>query len=79
MLLVKNIGALVLGDIFHPILPADAILIEDGLIKAVGMEEELDTQNVDQVIDVNGMRVTPGLAVTPRPPCAVVLRHANDR
>lgn len=61
MLLIKNIGTLVSGDISQPILPAEAILIENGLIKAVGMEEELDTQNVDGVIDVSGMTVAPGL------------------
>ena len=61
MLLIKNIGTLISGDISQPILSADAILIEDGLIKEVGMENELDTQNVDRVIDVDGMTVTPGL------------------
>jgi enamidase len=61
MLLIKNIGTLVSGDISQPILPADAILIENGSIRAVGMEKELDSSNVDRVIDVNGMTVTPGL------------------
>jgi len=61
MLLIKNIGTLVSGDISQPILTADAILIENGSIKAVGMEKELDSPKVDRVIDVNGMTVTPGL------------------
>ena len=61
MLLIKNIGTMVSGDISQPILPADAILIENGSIKAVGMETELGFPNVDRVIDVNGMTVTPGL------------------
>ncbi len=61
MLLIKNIGTMVSGDISQPILPADAILIENGSIKAVGMKTELGSPNVDRVIAVNGMTVTPGL------------------
>ncbi|MCP4421644.1 MAG: amidohydrolase family protein [Chloroflexi bacterium] len=61
MLLLKNIGTLLSGDISQPTLSADAILIEDNLIKAAGMEKELDTSQVNRIIDVNGMTVTPGL------------------
>ena len=52
---------MVSGDISNPILKADALLIEGGLIHAVGKEEALHTQKVDQVLDVQGMTVTPGL------------------
>jgi len=60
-LMIKNIGTLVSGDISSPILNADTLLIEGGLIQDVGKERDLDTRGVDQVIDVQGMTVTPGL------------------
>ncbi len=60
-LLIKKIGTLVSGNISNPILNADALLIDGGLIQAVGKEKSLDTKNVDQVMDVGGMTVTPGL------------------
>jgi enamidase len=60
-LLIKNIGTLVSGDIFHPILEANALFIEGGVIQAIGKEKDLDIKGVDQVMDVGGMTVTPGL------------------
>src|SRR5512136_3041568 len=60
-LMIKNIGTLVSGDISNPILKADALLIEGGMIQGIGKEKDLDTKGVDQVMDVQGMTVTPGL------------------
>jgi len=60
-LLIKGIGKLVSGDISQPLLEADAILVEDGLIREVGRAEELEATGADRVIDVQGMTVTPGL------------------
>jgi len=60
-LMIKNIGTLVSGDISNPILNADALLIDGGLIQSVGKEKNLDTKGVDQGVDVGGMTVTPGL------------------
>lgn len=60
-LLIKNIGTLVSGDIFNPLLPGDALLIEDGVIKAIGKEADLEPSGVKEVLDVGGMTVTPGL------------------
>jgi enamidase len=60
-LLIKNIGIIVSGDIANPRGNGDAILVEDGVIKAVGTEKKIDTGQVDKVIDVDGMTVTPGL------------------
>ncbi len=60
-LMMKNIGALVSGDISNPVLNADTLLIEKGIIQTVGKEKILDTKGVDQVIDVQGMTVAPGL------------------
>jgi len=60
-LLIKNIGTLVSGDISNPILKADAVLIGGGVIRAIGKEKDLDTEGVDQVMDIGGMTLTPGL------------------
>jgi enamidase len=60
-LMIKNIGTLVSGNISSPLLNADSIVVEGGLIQAVGKEKDLDTKGVDQVMDVQGMTVTPGL------------------
>ncbi len=59
--MIKNIGTLVSGDISNPLLNADAILIEGGLIQAIGREKNLNTKGLDQVMDIGGMTITPGL------------------
>lgn len=60
-LAIRNIGLLLSGDLARPILDADAILVEDGIIRAVGKESELDLASVDREIDAQGCVVTPGL------------------
>lgn len=60
-LMIRNIGTLVSGDIHNPILDKDTILIEGGIIKAIGKEKDLETKEFDEIIDVGGMSVTPGL------------------
>jgi len=60
-LMIKNIGTLVSGNISNPVLNADTIIIEGGLIQGVGKEKSLDTKGVDQVMDIGGMTITPGL------------------
>ena len=60
-LLIKNIGALVSGDISNPILKADALFVDGGVIRAIGKEKELEAKGVDQVMDIGGMTLTPGL------------------
>jgi len=60
-LLIKGIGKLCSGDISEPLLDADAILIEEGVIKAVGKEGDLRSGEEERVIDCQGMTVTPGL------------------
>jgi enamidase len=60
-LMIKNIGTLVSGEISNPVLDADTLLIEGGLIQGIGKEKSLDTGGVEQVVDVQGMTVTPGL------------------
>ena len=59
--LLKNIGTLVSGDIEKPILQADAIWIEEGLIKKVGFLKDMDEKTANTVIDCAGTTVAPGL------------------
>jgi enamidase len=56
--LVKNVGALVSGDIRRPVLDADSLLVRDGLIAAIGRGLDADA---DTVIDARGSTVLPGL------------------
>jgi enamidase len=56
--LVRNIGTLASGDIRRPLLDADAVLIRDGRIAAVGRGLDADA---DVVVDARGTTVMPGL------------------
>ncbi|MCY4369401.1 MAG: amidohydrolase family protein [bacterium] len=56
---VVNIGTLVTGDLRQPVLDAETLLIEDGLIASIGSAE--GQEDADQVIDANGATVGPGL------------------
>ncbi len=60
-LLIKNIGTLVSGDISNPILKADAVFVEGGIIRAIGKAKELEAKGADQIMDIGGMTLTPGL------------------
>jgi enamidase len=52
--LIRNIGALVTGDLLHPLADADAVYIEDGLVREVGS----DRTHADTVIDAQGLTLT---------------------
>lgn len=56
-----NIGKMISGDVHQPVLKEDALLITDNLITKIGRTADLDLSKVDQVIDINGMAVIPGL------------------
>ena len=58
---IINIGKLVTGNIDKPLSEATAIWIEDGCIKGIGHAGEFPLDQADQVIDVQGMAVCPGL------------------
>ena len=58
---LKNIGLLLSGDIDHPILDADTIVVMDGIITAVGSEKDCDISQAKTVIDVRQTCVAPGL------------------
>lgn len=60
-LLIKNIGLLLSGNLQQPLLPANAILVVDGKIEALGKEKDLNTTGVDSHIDCKGGAVCPGL------------------
>lgn len=53
--LFRNIGTLLSGNLDEPILLADSVFVEDGVIQAVGGEHEADT-----IIDVQGATLAPG-------------------
>jgi enamidase len=55
--LIKNIGALVSGDISQPLIQADSLYVEDGLIREIGTSRT----DADTVVNANGLTVTPGL------------------
>jgi len=58
---IKNIGLLLSGDIDRPILEADTIVIDDGLITAAGKEADCDLEGATTVIDARKTCVCPGL------------------
>ncbi len=58
---IRNVGLMLSGDIDAPILEADTIVVEDGVIRAVGREKDCDTGNARRVIDCRGTAVAPGL------------------
>lgn len=71
--LIKNIGTLISGDIEKPVLDADSILIDGGLIAEAGQNL---TGAADTVIDCQGATVAPGLFDTH---CHVVLGDFTPR
>lgn len=58
---IKNIGLLLSGDIDQPVLSADTIVVQDGLIQSVGRESECDTGAANTYIDAGNACVAPGL------------------
>jgi enamidase len=58
---ITNIGLLLSGDLERPILDADTIVVNDGLITAVGKAKDCDTSHAATTIDVRRTCVAPGL------------------
>jgi len=58
---VRNIGLLLSGDIDHPVLDADTIVVHDGLITAFGKEADCDLAQAALVVDARKTCVCPGL------------------
>ena len=58
---ITNIGCLVSGNINKPLLNADTIIIKDKHIVDIGNSSILKNYQLNQVLDVDDMTVTPGL------------------
>ena len=58
---VRNVGLMLSGDIDRPILAADTVVVDDGLIAAIGREKDCDTERAARVIDAKGTTLAPGL------------------
>jgi len=56
--LIKNIGALVTGDLKNPLRKADSIYVEDGIVRAIGIGI---SERAETVIDAQGITAIPGL------------------
>jgi len=74
--LLKNIGTLVSGDIMAPILQADALWIDGGVIRKVGNLQDMDENEARVIIDCAGTTVTPGLIDSH---CHVILGDFTSR
>ncbi len=59
--LVRNIGLMLSGDLARPILEADAMLIVDGRIAAIGRQKDMPDAPGATIIDAHGCAVAPGL------------------
>ena len=57
---IRRVGLMLSGDIDRPILDADTIVVDDGVITAVGREKDCDTSSAKRVIDCQGTAVAPG-------------------
>ncbi|MCZ7559083.1 MAG: amidohydrolase family protein [Burkholderiaceae bacterium] len=58
---IRNIGLMLSGDIDRPILDADTVVVDDGVIVAVGRAKDCDTDGPARVIDAKGTALAPGL------------------
>ena len=58
---IKNIGLLLSGDLDRPILDADTVVVQDGIITAVGKEKDCDTAHANLLIDARKTCLAPGL------------------
>ena len=58
---IRNIGLLLSGDIAAPVLDADAVVVLDGRISAIGRVDDLDTEGAKTTIDAHGCALVPGL------------------
>lgn len=58
---IRNIGLLLSGDIDLPVLDADTIVVNDGLIVAVGKAKDCNLEQARTTIDAQQTCVAPGL------------------
>jgi len=60
-LVIRNIGLVLSGDLSHPILDADTVVVIDGRITVVGREKDIDIEGAAHLIDANGTTLAAGL------------------
>lgn len=60
-LLIRNLGLVLTGDLAAPIAEADAILVENGKIAAIGHETDMTLSGELRVIDAKGSSIMPGM------------------
>jgi len=58
---IRNVGSMLSGDIDAPRLDADTVVVNDGLIVAIGREKDCDVAQAQRVIDARGTTLAPGL------------------
>lgn len=58
---IKNIGLLLSGDIDKPILQADTVVINDGIIVQIGNQKDCDISAAKTTIDMKKTCLAPGL------------------
>lgn len=58
---IRNIGTLLSGNIKQPLIDADTIICNDGIITHIGYEKDLDLTESNLNIDVKKTTVMPGL------------------
>ena len=58
---IRNVGLMLSGDIDAPVMDADTIVVDDGVIAAIGREKDCDTAGARRVIDCKGTALAPGL------------------
>src|SRR3982750_651650 len=58
---IENIGLMLSGDIDKPILDADTIVVNDGVIVAIGNASDCDTAQAAMTVDARHTCVCPGL------------------
>ena len=58
---IVNIGTVVTGDLKQPLAPGDSILLDGGLISAVGTLSSDAVAGCDVVVDAAGTTAIPGL------------------
>jgi len=58
---IRHVGLMLSGDIDHPVMDADTVVIDDGLITAVGWERDCDLEGAITTIDARQTCLAPGL------------------
>ncbi|HTT10907.1 MAG TPA: amidohydrolase family protein [Burkholderiaceae bacterium] len=58
---IRNVGSMLSGDIDRPLLDADTVVVNDGVIAALGREKDCDIAHAQRVVDARGTTLAPGL------------------